>query len=67
MLNYNSAYTSEGKMASASGKSERNAEDVDLTMFLVYDHRVNNSLEKISKNLFGDVLAEMSNIYVPVI
>jgi hypothetical protein len=67
MVNYNSSYTSEGKMTSPAAKSERNEEDVDLTMFVVYDHRVNNSLEKITKNLFGDVLGEINNLFVPII
>ena len=66
MINYNSAYTSEGKMASGNGKTERSSDDVDLTMFVVYDHRVNNSLEKITKNLFGDIMGEINNLFVPI-
>lgn len=36
----------------------------DLTLLVVYDHRQNNNLEKIAKNLFGDLLQELSNVFI---
>ena len=36
----------------------------DLSLFLVYDHRINNQIEKISKHLFEDLLMEEHNIFI---
>ena len=42
-------------------------EDQDVTLFVVYDHRVNNQLEKIAKNLLGDLNSELPNVFVPIV
>lgn len=42
-------------------------EDQDVTLFVVYDHRVNNQLEKIAKNLLGDLNSELPNVFVSIV
>lgn len=39
----------------------------DLTLFLVFDHRINNNLERISKFLFQDLIAEEKNIFIDIV
>lgn len=39
----------------------------DLTLFVVYDHRINSNLERISKFLFQDLIAEEKNIFIEVL
>ena len=65
MVNYNSAYTTESKMV-ANYKRQRTHDEVDLSVFIVYDHRKNDQLEKVANNLVRDVIAEIKNIFVPL-
>ena len=48
---------------------EQNTKDAqkDFTLFLVYDHRINNKLEQISKRLFQDLLIEESSIFIEIV
>lgn len=65
MINYNSAYTTESKMAANYNKL-RSQDELDLTIFIVYDHRKNDQLEKVAKNLISDFISEIKNIFVPI-
>ena len=38
----------------------------DLTVYLVYDHRANNNLEKIVEKLIEDVMKEQDSIFFKV-
>jgi len=60
MVNYNSNYTRE-TMKPVAGEVRV---DYDLTLFVVYDHRQNSNLDKIAKNLFGDLLQEIQNVFI---
>lgn len=35
----------------------------DLTIYLVFDHRANNNLEKIAEKLIDDVMKEQESIF----
>ena len=45
---------------------EHTAMNKNFTLFLVYDQRVNNQLEKISRQLFQDLLIEESSIFIEI-
>lgn len=40
---------------------------VDMTLFIVYDHRLNNKLENIAKFLMGDILRDEKNLFFDII
>ena len=59
------SYTQESKNQSQTPSNK--GEELDLSLYVVYDHRVNNQLEKIAKNLFGDLIAELQNCFVQIV
>ena len=40
---------------------------VDMTLLLVYDHRMNDKLENIAKFLMGDILRDEKNLFFDLI
>jgi len=40
---------------------------VDMTLFIVYDHRLNDKLENIAKFLMGDILRDEKNLFFDII
>lgn len=40
---------------------------IDMTLMLVYDHRINNKLENIAKYLMGDILRDEKNLFFDLI
>ena len=40
---------------------------IDMTMFIVYDHRENPKLESIAKFLMGDILRDEKNLFFEII
>ena len=40
---------------------------VDMTLFMVYDHRMNDKLENIAKFLMGDILRDEKNLFFDLI
>jgi len=60
MVNYNTKYTRE-TLKPVPGEVRV---DHDLSLFVVYDHRQNSNLDKIAKNLFGDIVQEIQNVFI---
>ena len=59
MVNYKTSYTT--AEAALSGQVMH-----DLTVYIVYDHRVNNQLEKIAANIIDDVMEESQHVFIQI-
>ena len=75
MINYNTKNTtSEATLEKESAEPKNKDENKllpqsvywDLTLYLVYDHRANNNLEKIADKLIDDVLKEQDSIFFKI-
>jgi enterochelin esterase-like enzyme len=54
-------------MVSYTQAATAQLQERDLILFVVYDHRVNSNIERISKFLFQDLLAEEKNIFIDLV
>lgn len=65
MCNYKTSYTytPHGEQPTTTHAQK---DLLDLTIFVVYDHRVNNQLEKIACSVVDDVIEESQHCFIQI-